>query len=113
MKALRWKVMILFIAGVFGCEASGTYPPAGAPRPMVRGDRGMIELGQAIYTGKANLSAVDANGDKQRERLTALQAKLPPSQRRLASLPALAGHLTSEQLTALEAFLEARFEIKL
>lgn len=105
--------MGLLITTVFGCHASGTYPPAGAPRPMVSGDRGMLELGRAIYMGKAKLSAVDGNGDTQRERLTSLQAKLPPSARRTADLPSLAGHLTAEQLTALEAFLEARFEIKL
>ncbi len=106
-------VMSLIIASVFGCQASGTYPPAGAPRPMVSGDRGMLEMGRAIFAGKAKLSAVDGNGDTQRDRLTTLQAKLPPSARRSVDLPALAGHLTAEQMTALEAFLEARFEIKL
>lgn len=105
--------MGLLVTGVFACQASGTYPPAGAPRPMVSGDRGMIELGRAIFAGKAKLNGVDGNGDTQRQRLAALQSKLPPSVRRSADLPSLAGHLTAEQLSALESFLEARFEIKL
>ena len=113
MRFFNWSVLGLLISALFACQASGTYPPSGAPRVIVTGDRGTLELGRAIFAGKAKLSGVDANGDTQRPRLSALQSKLPPSVRRSVDLPSMAGHLTAEQMSALESFLEARFEIKL
>lgn len=101
------------IACGLGCQASGTYPGSGAPRALAGTDRGLIELGRAIFNGKAKLSDADGNGDTQRERLNSLQAKLPGTVRKSVDLPSLAGRLTAQQLAALEAFLEARFEIKL
>ena len=109
------KFVLFLLLGLLGGGglASGTYPPGGAPRPMLALDRGKLDLGRAIFHGQAKLGDADANSSSQRERLTALQAKLPTSARRSKDLPALAGKLSATQLDALEAFLESRFEIRL
>lgn len=109
------KLVLLLIVGLLGarCLASGTYPPGGSPRPMLAMDRGKLELGRAIYAGQAKFGDGGADSAFQRQRLAALQAKLPTSARRSTDLTALAGKLSATQLDALESFLEARFEIRL
>jgi hypothetical protein len=99
-------------AGLTGL-ASGTVPAGGVPRAPLRADAGKIELGRAIYTGKANLSAGAGPVEEQSKRLQALQAKLPLTARKSVDLPALAGKLSAEQLAALETYLAVRFDLKL
>lgn len=105
--ALAWPV---------GLSASGSYS-ARLPQPPAREgkgaavDRAKYDLGQKVFNGKTTLAAT-ADAASQRTRLETLQARLPASVAKKKDLPALAGKLTEEQLTALEYFVRERYPIK-
>jgi hypothetical protein len=90
--------------------ASGSYcacmpkPPRSARNAI---DRDRYDLGQKVF----NRKAVEGKGDAapQLERLQALQAKLPARIGKKQVLTERAGKLTSEQLDALEYFVEQRY----
>jgi hypothetical protein len=92
-------------------EASGSYPGPGI-RPAVRVNTAKYELGKAVFNGKATMTAGAGNADVQGEKLTAWQKALPAAAAKTVNLPALAGKLTTEQIDALEYFLEVRYNLK-
>lgn len=90
--------------------ASGSYtsrpPQPGAAHKSL--DRAKYSLGQRLFDGKVKLEA-EADPTAQRDRLKALQARLPKRLSKKKDLPALAGKLVSEQLEALEYYITQRF----
>jgi hypothetical protein len=92
-------------------EASGSYPGPGI-RPAVRVNTAKYELGKAVFNGKATMTAGAGNADVQGEKLAAWQKALPVAAAKTVNLPALAGKLTTEQIDALEYFLEVRYNLK-
>jgi hypothetical protein len=92
-------------------EASGSYPGPGI-RPAVRVNTPKYELGKAVFNGKATMAAGAGNAEVQGEKLKAWQQALPVAAAKTVNLPALAGKLTTEQIEALQYFLEIRYNLK-
>jgi hypothetical protein len=110
--------MILTLAAVFLLggtptllEASGSYPGPGI-RPSSRINAVKYELGKAVFNGKATLTAGAGDAAEQGGKLTAWQKLLPVAAAKTVDLPALAGKLTTEQLDALQYFIEIRYNLK-
>lgn len=74
-------------------------------------DREKYTLGQKVYDGGA-MTPGEGDTDAQMERLKVVQAKLPADAAKMKDLVALAGKLSTEQLAALEYFVEQRFAMK-
>ena len=74
-------------------------------------DREKFGLGQKIFSGSAELSGREPAA-AQREKLQALQTKLPGDVAAKRNLPELAGKLLPEQLDALEYFVTQRYPSK-
>lgn len=116
------KTCALFLTLAFAPSllvGSGSYSlrPPRPPTVVERtrdADKEKYELGKSIYTGKARLSAQPSMGTMktQEQRLKALQARLPESAQKKTNLPALAGRLTSEEIDALEYYVNKRFPVK-
>ena len=103
-------VIILGLSSLDGL-ASGSYNrPPGPPPASV--DKARYNLGKHVFAGKAAPATAPGDAASQSVRLKELQGKLPKSARKSADLPALAGKLSNEQMTALEHFLEVRYKIK-
>jgi hypothetical protein len=98
-----------FLAAAPLTRASGSYtsrpPRPGAAQEGV--DRGLYDLGQKVFRGKAAAGLGDAAA--QRPRLAALQGRLPAAAARKTDLAALAGKVTDEQLAALEYYVGRRY----
>ena len=92
-------------------RASGTYsrPPGPPPANM---DKAKYNLGKQVFAGKAAPATTAGDAASQSARLKDLQGKLPKSAQKSADLPALAGKLSADQMSALEHFLEVRYKIK-
>lgn len=104
---------IVFTLGLstINLRASGTYSrPPGPPPVSAEGAR--YNLGKQIFAGKAAPAAAPGDAAIQSARLKELQGKLPKSAQKSADLPALAGKLSANQMSALEHFLEVRYKIK-
>jgi hypothetical protein len=89
---------------------SGSYTSR-PPQPRVGQtsiDRARYSLGQRLFDGKVKLDA-QADAAAQDPRLKALQARLPARVGKKKDLPALAGKLSSEQLDALEYYVNQRY----
>ena len=84
------------------------------PKPPTSAvDSGQYNLGKDIYSGKAKLGQASATtATTQAARLKDLQAKLPKSAQKTVNLPELAGKLDAAQLSALEYYLEVRYQVK-
>lgn len=104
---------IVFTLGFSAIDlrASGTYtrPPGPPPASM---DKARYNLGKQVFAGKAAPAAALGDAANQSARLKDLQGKLPKSAQKSADLPALAGKLSADQMSALEHFLEVRYKIK-
>src|SRR5213593_496234 len=119
---MKIKLTTLFVVSLLGAAAvvpafaSGSYSNR-LPTPPAKSDGGMkldhekYGLGQKIYDEKIKLMA-DGDAAAQTERLKALQAKLPASAAKKKNLLALAGKLSTEQLDALEYFIQHGFAEK-
>lgn len=105
---------LLALAGVAPALASGSYSNR-APRPpadagAMKLDRDKYHLGQKIYQGEAALpERMEDQVQGQKERLKALQSKLPSEVGVKKDLVMLAGKLTPQQLDALEYYVAHRF----
>lgn len=116
-RAYRFFAVLLTASGL--AMASGSYS-ARPPSPMLRQDEVRYETGKAIFQGPAKAAGaamakpVGSASDigKMRARLASLHEKLPPRVRNTVSLPDLAGRIKSEEMAALEFFLEVRFKVK-
>jgi hypothetical protein len=91
--------------------ASGSYTRQPSPPPASK-NMALYNLGKLVYAGKAAPAAKLGNAEIQSARLKELQGKLPKSARKSANLPALGGKLSTDQMIALEHFLEVRYRIK-
>jgi len=80
-------------------------PPTG----KVRVDRDLYDRGQKIFNGKTTLVAPAAKPEEETARLTRLQSMLPKRTAKKTDLPSLAGRLSSEQIEALEYYVQVRF----
>lgn len=111
---VRLALGAITMGGLLACAgfASGSYSsrPPQPPDAVIQNSR-RYELGKAIFAGKLDLKD-RAPQAAQLERLKDLQGRLPASKRASADLPALAGKLSPDQMTALEYFLEIRYKIK-
>lgn len=74
-------------------------------------DREKFGLGQKIFSGSVELTGHEPAA-AQREKLQALQAKLPENVAGKLNLPQLAGKLLPQQLDALEYFVTQRYPAK-
>ena len=89
--------------------ASGSYAPPARP-PIATLDVEKYHLGKQIFTGSPP-PATGAADAASSDRLSALQAKLPPQAKHSANLDSLAGKLDNAQLEALEYYLAVRYKI--
>ena len=117
MKTKTKFLLVLALAGgVWGAESafgSGSYGGRPPKPPTSAVDSGQYNLGKDIYSGKANLGQASATtATSQSARLKDLQAKLPKSAQKTVNLPELAGKLDAAQLSALEYYLEVRYQVK-
>jgi hypothetical protein len=92
--------------------ASGHYTQR-APQPGAVAQVDDYELGKSLFLGRTPVGAVQGqNRTRQAARLGELQEKLPPSVRKNADLPSLAGRLDPRQVAALEHYLAVRYKVK-
>lgn len=97
-------------ASLHATLASGSYTSR-PPQPGTSDkslDRAKYSLGQRLFDGKVKPDA-QADPAAQRDRLKALQARLPKRVSKKKDLLALAGKLAAEQLDALEYYVKQRF----
>ena len=90
--------------------ASGSYTSR-PPQPGAAGasvDRALYSLGQRIFTGKIKPDAA-VPAEPQTERLERLQGVLPKRTAAKTDLISLAGKLSTEQLDALEYYVNLRY----
>lgn len=111
---MRGRLWMLGLGGLFlmlpmVSWASGSYAPPARP-PIATIDVDKYHLGKQIFTGSPPPATGSADGASS-ERLSALQAKLPPQAKRSANLESLAGKLDNDQLEALEYYLAVRYKI--
>jgi hypothetical protein len=100
-------VMLALASSALASGSAPTRPPR-PPRndaPAETMDNSRYALGKSVFTGKAPLHSNPA-ARQQRARLTQLAARSGAGG---ASLPKLAGKLSSEQLDALEYYVSRRF----
>ena len=113
MKTLIIPALALALAG--SALASGSAPtrPPRPPRdfaPSVsKMDDARYALGKAVFTGKAKRTANPSAAKKQKTQLTRLASAIGKDG---ASLPALAGQLSAEQMDALDYYASKRFGIR-
>lgn len=95
--------------------ASGSYvvrPPVPSVETEVV-ERAKYSLGKRIFNGKFKPDpekAVDADAEKQQPRLKKLQKLLPERVARKKQLADFVGKLTTEQLEALEFYVNKRYQ---
>lgn len=93
-------------------SASGSYCVC-IPKPPVKSDKAVkvdkdkFDLGQKVFNGKTAPASGDASAQK--PRLGELQKQLPEKVAKKTDLNALAGKLTTDQLSALEYFVQQRY----
>ena len=75
-------------------------------------DAGKYNLGKQVYSGKAAPASAPGDAATQAARLKELQDKLPKAAQKSTDLPAMAGKLSTEQMKALEHYLDVRYKIK-
>ncbi len=108
-------VSLLGAASIHPAFASGTsagrMPKPSNSKEADKLDREKYGLGQKIYDGKVK---VMASGDAavQMDKLKVLQGRLPAKVAKKKDLVSFAGKLTTEQLEALEYFVQQRFPVK-
>lgn len=110
------QLLLLTIAFALGLatinlRASGSYTRPPSP-PPVGMDMAKYNLGKQVFAGKAAPATKVGDAEFQSARLKDLQGRLPKSAKKSANLPAMAGKLSTEQMIALEHFLEVRYKIK-
>jgi|ERR671923_2238958 hypothetical protein len=112
---MKHRLLLLLSAVVLTASpraalASGSYtsrpPQPGAAHKSL--DRAKYSLGQRLFHDKVKLDA-QADPTAQRDRLKALQARLPKRVSKKKDLLAMAGKLAAEQLEALEYYVNQRF----
>ena len=112
MKLLIIPALALALSG--SALASGSAPMR-PPRPpqnftpvATNMDDARYALGKAVFTGKTKHSANPAAAKSQKVRLTHLASAIGKEG---ASLPALAGQLSAEQMDALDYYASKRFGV--
>lgn len=113
---MKNKIVVILGAIALAASAnvaigSGSYTSR-PPRPGVEKkslDHAKYALGQRIFDGKMRLQAAQSDATAQKERLKALQARLPERVAKKKALVGLAGKLASDQLEALEYYVNQRF----
>jgi len=100
----------LLVSSLHAALASGSYTsrPPHPPAKEKSADRAKYSLGMRVFDGKVKFDA-QADPGAQRDRLKALQARLPERVAKKKDLPSLAGKLTAEQLDALEYYVNHRY----
>jgi hypothetical protein len=105
-------IPILMLALTSSALASGSaptrppHPPTNYFTSTDKLDNNRYALGKAVFTGKAPRVANSSATKKQRTQLTHLAQVSGKSG---ASLPALAGQLSNEQMDALDYYVSKRF----
>ena len=91
--------------------ASGSYRSR-TPNPPAKQkdlDRAKYSFGMRVFVEKKVKFDAQGDADAQRDRLQALQHRLPERVAKKKDLPSLAGKLTVEQLDALEYYVNHRY----
>ncbi|TGK55314.1 hypothetical protein EHQ16_08100 [Leptospira kanakyensis] len=102
---------LLLISSAFASGGIGGGGIANIPQGQ---DREKYHLGKAVYNQDLTLEKQpNVKLIEQEERLEYLQGSLPNTEKRRVNLPDFAGKLTEEQITALEYFVQVRFNVKL
>ncbi|TGK78938.1 hypothetical protein EHQ24_15420 [Leptospira noumeaensis] len=102
---------LLLISSSFASGGIGGGGIANIPQGQ---DREKYHLGKAVYNQDLTLEKQpNVKLIEQEERLEYLQGSLPNTEKRRVNLPDFAGKLTEEQITALEYFVQVRFNVKL
>lgn len=115
MQKTRLIIPAIALALTGSALASGSSPsrPPRPPRDFAPAasevDSTRYALGKSVFNGKAKHVANPAAAKKQKSRLTQLAAA---SGKDGASLPALAGQLSTEQMDALDYFVSKRFGVR-
>lgn len=117
---LRLILVVGLLVGALGrLDASGTYPPAPPrlPADVLKSiDAELYNLGKALFSGRSRPGDQPqgslAEQSSRRDRLAALQARLPDRVSATTELPALAPRLTDREADAIIYYATRRFHLE-
>jgi len=108
---MRFTLLLLIagtaLAATWPAAASGssTARPPAPRKSATKVDTTQYDLGQKVFNGRVSLASTPEMAASQKPRLETLQSRLPGSVAQKKDLPAMAGTLSDEQLTALEYYV--------